>query len=466
MIQPSSTDAAFNLAQTLHTLGEYIFDGTITKTTTMHTAPQYWLESRNLLQQVMDEQRQQLTTAQAPDSIMDEEKDDDDADDAAAAAEETLSIASGSVTNMDSTAAAVEEQVVTASTVIETVLAAIDVDISLLTSAEQDVTDDIDSLLRLAQELDSRDNYMELDVQKARHNALRAVIEQIQQQQQPPHPSPSSSSTSPNLALLDSIIQEQQEILSSERRPSPADMSELADSLVLKAKVIASAVPAGLPTYAEQVKTALLSIEPILKQAEQLYKQARSVLSTPLGRPSSIAGHHVPSLLASNATSLALVHLALSIVTIAAYENPRIITGLQLREAEKEALGSLDVLQGPFKQASGSNECCPRFAITPKTATGPREDCRTISGLTESALTIFRTQLFGFVLFANQTCPDPDRKAIQALLKGVWPNTDDLRRSVEGYLSEAKDDLVGRVVRFSPTGVTEDAVWARFLSDI
>jgi hypothetical protein len=406
-LQPDSVDAAFNLAQSLNTLGEYVSDdASQTSPISAMSSFAVWQEARTILRQVQEAQIRLLQdTPSTPSSSQN---------------------SSGTSTPMENVQESdldrniLQETVITASTVIETLLSAIEVDIALInTSYDTSILEDIEALLALAMQLDLKDGYMLKEIRRARHSALRDVIE-----------AQKAAGLPYNMEPFLREVQEQQNQL-GQGKADPLELTELADSLVLLAKIKSQASDTTAATE--------------LQTARELYQQARAVLQNPLQRPPGTPSHHIPAIVSSILCSEAATTVALGILG----GDP----SAAIQEAQQLALQALDILGGPFRQASTSSLQALSFAKAPRHL--GRQDYRTILATQEAALWIVRSQLLAQ--------PSQEQtKPLYALLKGVWPDRSDLERAVKAWYEEEGNGIVSILA-----GDNNDAAaWERFMNSM
>ena len=434
-IEPNSSDAAYNLAQSLHILGSYISDDTMVNSPLSGiSAASVWWEARMLLQQVEDAQMALLRRDKIPSFTSSPLSEKSTA---------SLGIVELDADNAMEAETAIEEHTTTPSVVIETILTAVEICVSLLSVSDQSsIRDDINALLQRAASLDSRHKYMQKEIQSTRHDALQAILGQQ-----------SGSGTFDN-PELDAIIREQRESIQSSRRTDPAGLSELADSLVLHAKLLFAIL-----STTDALNFPRANNESLL-EAIALFEQARRILQNPLQRPASLPSHHIPSVLVSNLCSASEVLLLLAISN-SGLDNAGQPNALNyLWSAKRLALEALDKTGGPFKQAAGSELHCPSFMKTPRSLT--RDDYRTVIATREAVLCVTRSQLFGPLLFDGEVFSEQTRVSLLALLNGVWPNPIDRKNVVEGWLEEARSSAIGHLAILL-AGRTEEAIWREVL---
>lgn len=425
--QPDSTDAAFNLAQSLHTLGEWMAESPRAVTSAsgsgsavFATPAAAWEEARRLLAQVEQAQSAQLEQQERGLDITSTSKEDTEGE------------SPPDATAVD--APALEETVLTPSTLIETLLTAVEIDISLLSVSSDNsaLSADLDALLARARALDARDGYMADEITKARHDVLRALLEQQMQ----------SGSQPEDGSVLVAVLAKQRALLAKERRPDPGKHSDLADTLVLMVEesIRKGPGPSGLDEGRAQLLEAIGS-----------YRSARETLSSPVGRPSSIPAHQVPALLSANLASSAKASLLVS--TMFSDSGTTL-----MQQAKQEALQALNAACGPFSSINGE----PRFGRTPKAQA--REDYRTTSATRECVLLVLRTQLLGQTALAGgQLMPEETRISLVSLLKATWPEPPDLRASLETYVEEQCRTSGLWLLSSQAGSPSEEDVWRDFV---
>lgn len=425
--QPDSTDAAFNLAQSLHTLGEWMAESPRAVTSaagsasaTFPTPAAAWEEARRILAQVEQAQNARL------------EQQEQMSDRSSSTMDDTEGEITADATAVD--ASAVEETVLTPSTLIETFLTAVDVDISLLSVSSDTgaLSADLDALLARARALDARDGYMSDEITKARHDVLRALLEQQLQ---------SGAQPADGSALVE-VLAEQRTLLAKERRPDPGKYSDLADTLVLMAE--ASTRNGRRSSDLDEEKAQLL-------EAIGSFSSARETLSSPVGRPSSIPAHHVFALLAANLASSA--EACLLIAAISAGPGSTFV-----QQARQEALQALNAASGPFSSINGE----ARFGRTSKAQA--RDDYRTVSVTRECVLLVLRTQLLGqTALTGGQPVPEETRSSLVSLLQATWPGPAELRVALETYVEEECRTSSVWLLSSQAGSPSEEDVWRDFV---
>lgn len=415
------TDAAFNLAQALQTLGEYVSETESSSSASQLSRPErIWQEARQILEGVRLDQTSRLAGSSGIPSSTD--------------IDGSVDTENIDITDQSSTAeaAAVEEQVMTPSTVIETILAAIQADMSIAETTSQLALDDILSLLDQASNLNGTDGYMTSEIDSAKHDLVK-VQTRIQL----------DKGEVPGIQDLQNVVEQQRQAASSQRRPNPAELSDLADTLVLSADaILASSHQPVNPTD-------------LLKEAVALYQQARSILGNSFQRPSSTPAHHTSALISANwqATANALAMLAL--MARGAGDDFRTL----LADAKSAAGEALNSSEGPFKSQAPNTNGIGRFARTLRSAV--RDDYRTVIATRDSVLSIARIFLLERLLLDTQEAFGEQGRGLQALMKATWPDPNDLKQALDEYVNSFVNDSIGRLC--AGQGLSEQEEWTQFI---
>lgn len=317
-----------------------------------------------------------------------------------------------------------EETVITPSAVIETILSNVEATIAMIDADGDAVLQEADALLQRAQALNERDRYMDKELDDAREEVLRTALE-----------AQAAAGQRLDLKPLQAVAEAQQQALSEFRRPDPAKMSELADTLFAYVDLAARQGVQGV----EQLQKAL-----------ELYESARSNLSSPLGRPASIPAHHIPSLLSANWRSTAESHLLLSFLA----SQPG-----HLVKAKEAALQALDTLEGAIRTTATSSASIPKFAKSLKTST--RHDYRTIAGARETTLLLVRI----YLLSGSGTSEDV-RPALASLIKATWPDKADLQQALESFVQECQSTALWQLSASNVGGSSEEQLWQAFVQSL
>lgn len=418
-VQPDSIDAAYNLAQSLQTLGEWAAEnGPSTSAVLTTSSRDALLEAKTLLGQVEAAQMAQMATRSStntPDNGMSGattpvgNSDDSNAIDAALA----------------ESGEAVEETIITPSAVIETILSNVEVTLALIDSDGEQVLQEAEALLQRAEQLNERDHYMGQEIRDAKAEALRALLEA----------QAAAGQQQVDLSPLQAIAEAQQRTLQELRRPDPAKLSELADTLYSYADIGARQV--SVPV-AEQ-----------LTQALELYEKARSILESPLARPAGTPAHHVPSLLCANWRSCTEAHLLL-----AHLDADR--SAQHSKAAIAAAVAALDVLNGPIKSAASGDFETTKFAKRVQS----RSDYRTISGMKEAVLLVVRTyvQSNGSVMSKVPS----EFEGLVGLIRGTWPDRADAAWALDSYVQDCKGTAAWKLYGQNHAGGSEEDTWRAF----
>lgn len=414
------TDAAFNLAQALQTLGEYVTESVPSTSILRDYQPEaIWREARQILEEVRQDQVSRLErnnpiVMPGPESMSD-----------AGEAEEV-----GETSAPD--AAVTEEQVLTASTAVETIIAAMQADFSLAQVTNELPQQDLLFLLNSASSLNAIDGYMTAEIATARHELVKTKI-RLQLE----------TGETVFLPDLKAVIDEQTESLSQVRRPDPAGLSDLADSLVLLAEVT-------LEDTSTEGQSATQ-----LQRALELYQQARGILSNTFQRPSSTPAHHISSLMSANwqATAFAAGILALS-TTNHGYQSQDMLVS-----ARSAALEALNATEGAFRAQQPDANGVVRFAKALRSTV--REDYRTVAATRDSVLLIVRIFLLDRLIGATKEPLGEQERGLRALLKATWPDANDLTHALGEYVSDFATDGIGRLCH--KRGLSEKETWSVFL---
>ena len=407
-------DAAFNLAQSLQTLGEWTAEnGPSTSAVLTTTSRDAFSEARTLLLQLEVAQTAQLQLGSGPNTPI---------SDMSGASTPT----SANDTSVTETAEALEVVVITPSTVIETILSNVEVTLALLDSEGEAIFREVDSLLQRANQLNEKAHYMDSEIQAAKADAMRNMLE-----------AQSEAGQSVEATSLISLAEKQKLILDSVRRPDPAKMSELADTLY---------------SYAEiRARQGTSAIEE-LQKALEFYEAARTTLSSPLGRPASTPAHHVPALLSANWRSTAETFLLLAYLS-AQQEH--------LQSAKLAALQALDITEGSIKTTASSSAAAPKFAKSLKATA--RQDYRTVAACREAILTMFRCFLHASE--SSGGLSDEVKQSLLASVKATWLDRADQVAALESYVQSCQNTAVWYLAQ--QTGnIDEGQMWSSFVQNL
>ncbi|KAK9900124.1 hypothetical protein P389DRAFT_8241 [Cystobasidium minutum MCA 4210] len=426
------TDDAFNLAQALQTLGEYMNEGTSSSSNMWITssAESVWLEARHILEQVRQDQLSRLAQSSISSS-----GDNDSFSDVGDVQGEDAGSTSG--------AAAIEEQMMTPSTVIETIIAAIQADMSIAeTTGELDLND-VSSLLEQARSLNGTDEYMTSEINSTKHELVK-VQSRIQLEKGQPI----------NIEDLQAVVAEQRQAISALRRPDPAGLSDLADTLLLYAEVMLTSSSVSAEPDNEAVTV-------IVKEAIALYEQARSILGNSFQRPSSTPAHHTAALISANWQSTANAFAMLALIARAGA--PAAAAGGDFRtlisDARSSAAEALNSSEGPFKAQAPDTNGITKFARTLRSAI--RNDYRTVVATRDSVLATARLFLLERLLLDSNEPYGEQGRGLQALMKATWPEANDLKQSIDDFVGGLQSDSLGRLCQ--KAGLSEQGEWSRFI---
>lgn len=406
----------------MQTLGEYANEGTPSSSSSFNARPEaIWAEARQILEAVWQEQMSRLSrsdfhaTASSPTAVNDDDELVND-------------------TGLTAETAAIEEQVVTASTVIETIITAIQADVSIAEITQRLDEEDITRLLQSAANLDSEGGYMAGEILSAHHEVLKTRTRlQLEHGE------------APNMEDMQSVIEQQRQASAAQRRPDPAQLSDLADSLVLAAEaLLATSTSSDNPAA-------------VLNEALTLYGQARAILSNPLQRPSTTPAHHVNALLSANCQSCAHAYTLLAILASRAV----IQDDAYMSRAKELALEGLNRVEGVFKALPAGNDGLVKFGKNLRSA--QREDYRTVSATRDSVLNIVRMFLLERLIQGGSQLPGEQARGLQALLRAVWPDANVLKYVLEEYVNDIQMDGVGRLCK-RILGTSEQDSWAVFVN--
>jgi hypothetical protein len=427
-------DAAFNLAQALQTLGEYISES-YASTSAIHASysqPEIaWAEARTILEDVKRAQMTALersSVSQPVDSPA--EQPDMESDDNADA------------TGVQQDAPAIEEQVMTPSTVIETILAAIQADLSIAEVTGQMPQDDIAQLVASARLLDASGGYMAKDILATEQEIVRIQTRLDLE-----------SGKTPALQPLLDIIESQRQYLQTQTRPDPAALSDLADTFAL-----AGEVRGGQP------EPDVTQSWQDLNESQQIYHEAREILENTMKRPASTPAHHVPALIAANYVSVAKTFAIFALWTVMTSS----ATGY-LESAKMWVTHALNSTNG-FVKATETGPGLYKFTRTLKSV--QRVDYRTIVATRDAVLATVRIFFLDRIIRATiglmerpaKTSKqlEDQLKAIQALLKAAWPDATEMKQAIQSYLEDVKTDEIARELQ-KKIGVSETEPWSHWL---
>lgn len=431
-----SFDAAFNLAQALHTLGEWVSDGAPLPSLSGMQAKGIWTEAKTILQQLAEAQMASLAQRQSHDT---------DTQSTSANAESPPKDppdASHDTEPLGEVEVAEEEQLITASTVIETLLVAVEVDLSLLDYSESDgadlIIEDAHRLLRQAFDLDAVDHYMQQEIAKTRQEVRREIAE-----------FKLAAGGSPDPTELLSIKDDLQSQLQAVRRPDPQLVSDYADTLVLLAEMALST--SGTPDLADAAR--------LLEEAIAAYENVVQSLVNPLQRPGGLPTHHVPSLISAVHVSTANANILSALVSAALSQDPTTC----IARTKSPALAALNACSGPFKVSASSNPpSTPAFARTPKSAA--RSDIRTVQATKDAIIAILRTHLIEQIFGSSSEHRSSDeslKQNLNSLLKAAWPEESHRSSALEKAMNVLKDGTVQRMCDRYGWG-KETEVWLAF----
>lgn len=424
------TDALFNLAQALQSLGEMISEsGPSTSLHTLSTPENVWQEARAMLEQLIQLQLDSMNVQQH-------------SGDGTASSEDIVGALEADAFSAPEGADAVtEEHIVTPSNVIESILSAVQILLSLAEHTGQFPAEDIKNLLEKAMELDRQDGYMNREIQSMRQDAIIALAE-IQL----------STGTPPDLSLLQDVIHAQRQELTAERRPDPAVYSNLADSLIV---AFDSAILAEIS----------MADHAILVEAIEHYDRARTILDSPFQRPASTLAHHIPALLSANFQAASQAYLTLAVLSLQRQQSQgNQVTsdaGTLIQKGRSLAIEGLNILEGSFKGQFVGSEGILRFTRAVRSSI--REDYRTVIATRASVFWLTRFCLYQSNLTnLSEATATAQTKGLHALLKATFTNDGDLKHALDQYVTDSKSDGTSRLFA-KQAGNSEENLWKVFV---
>ncbi|GAA6044538.1 hypothetical protein JCM8097_000485 [Rhodosporidiobolus ruineniae] len=359
-------DGLFNLAQADVALYEMFDEGVAAVEREAERALQAAQEAKQLFVEVERLQRVEMEKvfgASGPDA--------DEAGDESEAMDEAGSSAGGSATEVQ----AVETTIVTPQLIVDTLIEAVALDVSLYSSVS---SPEDQAALR-----DSATAAL------ARADALRAIIPR----------SPSSPSQPDDLDL--ELALARASALSTFSPTSPdataylqSFLSSLASPRVELLSLLADSLVDSLP-----LSSPLSSLLPTLETALQTYQQASALLSSRLSPPKNVPSAHIPVLLSANLVAQSSVHLlAYTLSSHSPSETSRPHLTEHLKAAHQLALDALAAPKSGLSLAvpasSRAGAAKPTLALVRAPAsTEPRTDWRTLSAVRAALFTLVRVRL-------------------------------------------------------------------------
>lgn len=444
---PDSIDAAYNLAQALQTLGEWIIHsdggGSSNSAIGQYLAVSVLTEARTLLQQVERAQSEQLQHEPSHSTTQSLQDDQDSPSSPADSSSEQTAL---------ETAMVEEIQVVTPSSIIETILTAIDVDLSLLPiSPDPDsIAQDIDHLLARACSLDAEKGTMANDITKSRAEAVCVILQ-----------NQSDRHATPNLHPLQDLATQMAQKIEADTGKAihPEDLTEVADTLIALAslKVLQLARPDELHACIE-----------IVSQAIVYYSRAEAVLSSPLNRPAGLKTHHIASLQSSTALSMSGAHLLRSLLTGAAIASNATVPAdasamaADLTSASTAALTALDVVGGPIKTSDRSTVQQPRF-VRRLPRSDARTDYRTIDATQEAALGILSAYTASSCIDGGAV-PEDTFKSLSGLIGAVWVDKQARQAALSSWMEDLDESAVAKLLQSMAASERFGEVVKRFVA--
>ena len=423
-LKPDSEEAAFNLSQSLIQAAEYSEDGLDqAASTSSHTL---YSQAAELLRQLDAAQSSRLAGrgtdgATTPISSLDAKRDGNDTSHGSSMEEVAVT------------------QNITNSTVIETILAEIDVQLEMLDSAGQTTVDTVTSLLGRAKELDARDGYMSEEILDAERSCRRDILRwQATNGIVPP-------AETMQVFLLDVEAREAALNTSRSTKGDPAVYTDLADDLLLLAEMRCLRAD-------EDPQEALA----LIRKAIDNYDRARTILSSPLDRPSSVKGHHVASLLSANSLAMGYAYLLQAVMALSCSNSQSDVVCCD--SAVQYAMQALADSEGPF---TSSTQQASKFACAHRPRSQVRQDYRTIAATRDSALGILRVLLFLEACPGGPGITEADAQSVRNLIKAIWPDAAARANALARYA----EDLSGNtpINRFlSRSSVSEDVAIGKF----